>query len=85
MVPLPKLKSGQKKTHPKKLPKIAKNRQKQGKKHISSYKSNNIFGELYVKPRAESNGITPGLENCVIKQGPAANDASSSIFGHILL
>ena len=64
MVPLPKLKSGQKKkTHPKKLPKIAKNRQKQGKKHISSYKSNNIFGVLYVKPCAESNGTTPGLEN----------------------
>ena len=52
-----------KKTHPKKLPKISKNRQKQGKKHISSYKSNNIFGELYVKPCAESNGTTPGLEN----------------------
>ena len=64
MVLLPKLKSGpKKKTHPKKLPKIANNRQKQGKKHISSYKSNNIFGELYVKPCAESNGTTPGLEN----------------------
>ena len=48
-----------KKTHPKKLPKIAKNRQK----HISSYKSNNIINVLYVKPCAESNGTTPGLEN----------------------
>ena len=53
----------QKKTHPKKLPKIAKNRQIQGKKPISSYKSNNIFGVSYVKPCAESNGTSPGLEN----------------------
>ena len=52
-----------KKRTQKKLPKIAKNRQKQGKKHITSYKSNKIFGASYVKPCAESNGTTPGLEN----------------------
>ena len=52
-----------KKTHPKKLPKIAKNRQKREKTHISPYKSSLNIGESYVKPCAESNGTTPGLEN----------------------
>ena len=74
MVPLPKLKSGpKKKTHPKKLPKIAKNKQKQEKTHIRLYKSNNIFGESYVKPCAESNGTTPRLENWCNEKIPPKN------------
>ena len=64
MVPLPKLKSGQKRNAPKKniqkLLKISKNKKK---KHIHQYKSSNVLGESYIKPCAESNGTTPGFEN----------------------
>ena len=64
MVPLPKLKSGKKKTHPKNFQKLLKTGKKQEKKpHKSPYKSSNILGESYVKPCAESNGSTRGLEN----------------------
>ena len=64
MVLLPKLKSGQKKKRTQKnfqkLLKTGKNKEK----NISVPTNQTIFfGELYVKPCAESNGTTPGLEN----------------------
>ena len=64
MVPLPKLKSGPKKKRTQKnFQKLLKTGKNKGKKHVTSYKSNKIFGASYVKPCAESNGTTPGLEN----------------------
>ena len=60
MVPLPMLKSDPKKAHKK------KNFQKRLKVGINKKKNifvRNIVGESYVKPRAEANGTTAGLEN----------------------
>ena len=64
MVILPDLKSGpKKKTHPRKLPKSAQNRLKQGKKHTHLNKLTNTIGVSDVEFCAESNGTIPGAEN----------------------